>query len=281
MSKDLGEALRSWIPAVIQQVKPYFTPNDIEKGARWSTDIAGELNNSKIGIICLTKDNIEKPWVMFEAGALSKQLDSSYVCPILFNLDSSELKGPLVQFQATPFNKTEVKKLITTINNLLDDSKLDGSVLNQVFDMWWPKLEEQIRAIIEKHEKNGETTKSRRDEREILEEILALTRMSAKRTNVGRKSRNAEDNEVDTDAYSYLVRKYFELYTSSSRSTGNNELQSQIEELKEVIEYLGRRVPDSSNKLEETLDLLSKMDDRFEYKSPNKAVDTTAVSAPR
>ncbi|WP_165788483.1 hypothetical protein [Stutzerimonas stutzeri] len=31
MSREIGEALRTWIPGVIQQVKPYFTPNDIEK----------------------------------------------------------------------------------------------------------------------------------------------------------------------------------------------------------------------------------------------------------
>ena len=30
-SKKLGEALRDWLPGVLQLVTPYFTPSDIEK----------------------------------------------------------------------------------------------------------------------------------------------------------------------------------------------------------------------------------------------------------
>ncbi len=33
-SKKLGETLRDWLPAVLQVVKPYFTPSDTEKGTR-------------------------------------------------------------------------------------------------------------------------------------------------------------------------------------------------------------------------------------------------------
>ena len=32
LSKKIAEELRFWLPAVLQFVKPYFTPNDIEKG---------------------------------------------------------------------------------------------------------------------------------------------------------------------------------------------------------------------------------------------------------
>lgn len=260
MSKELGEALRNWIPAVIQQVKPYFTPNDIEKGTRWSTDIASELNESKIGIICLTKDNLEKPWVMFEAGALSKQLDSSHVCPILFDLDSSDLKGPLVQFQATPFNKSEIKKLISIINKLLGENKLDESVLNSVFDMWWPKLEEQIKGIISKHKTDGRSTAALRDEREILEEILALTRMSAKRSSPRTKSK---ENEIEPEAFIFLARKYFEICSMSQRYSIPDDLANEITSLKGVIEYISRRGARDSEEYDEIMSLLEMLDESY------------------
>ncbi len=264
MSKELAEALRTWIPAVIQQVKPYFTPNDIEKGTRWSTDIAGELNDSKIGIICLTKDNLEKPWVMFEAGALSKQLDSSYVCPILFDIDSSDIKGPLVQFQATPFNKIEVKKLMTTINNLLGENKLESTILTEVFDMWWPKLEEEIKAIIEKYKEDGSPAESIRSEREIIEEILALTRMSVKRTRSNKENQSLNNNTIDNDAFSYLGKQYYDLYTSTEMKEANPNLKSKIEGIKSVIEYICRHGLKNSIHYDETLDLLDKLDENFE-----------------
>ena len=31
-SEKIGEALIDWLPKVIQRVKPYFTPEDLEKG---------------------------------------------------------------------------------------------------------------------------------------------------------------------------------------------------------------------------------------------------------
>ena len=83
-SKRLGEALRDWLPGVLQLVTPYFTPSDIEKGTLWSTDIAKELSESQVGILCVTRDNIHSDWLLFEAGALSKSLEKSHVCPVLF-----------------------------------------------------------------------------------------------------------------------------------------------------------------------------------------------------
>ena len=82
LSKRLAEEVRNWLPSVLQFVKPYFTPDDIEKGSRWESNIANELETSNVGIICLTKDNINRPWILFEAGALSKNFGKSKVCTI-------------------------------------------------------------------------------------------------------------------------------------------------------------------------------------------------------
>lgn len=179
LSKKLAEEVRLWLPAVLQFVKPYFTPNDIEKGTRWSTEISNELESSNAGIICLTKDNISKPWILFEAGALSKNFGKANVCTILFNLDNADLTGPLTSFQATRFDKTDFKKLLITINNTGSESKLESAVLNDVFEMWWPKLEMKINEILKSHV--VDTNNNLRSERDILEEVLELTRINSKR----------------------------------------------------------------------------------------------------
>jgi len=116
-SKQLAEAIHWWLPNVLQFVKPYFGPADIEKGARWANDISKELEQSKIGIIAMTEENLASPWIMFEAGAISKVVGEARVCPIVFGIDKTDLVGPLAMFQAIEFNRTEVRQLLTTINN--------------------------------------------------------------------------------------------------------------------------------------------------------------------
>jgi hypothetical protein len=179
LSRKLAEALRNWLPATLQYVKPYFSPDDIEKGAKWNSEIAKELETSNVGIICLTQDNTEKPWILFESGALSKSIDKARVCTLLFNLDAADVKGPLTSFQATKFVSEDFKRLVSTINNTAGDAKLEAPVLDSVFDMWWPQLEEQVAEILKTHDKG--TKRERRSERDILEEILELSRMNAER----------------------------------------------------------------------------------------------------
>ena len=178
LSMKLAEAVRDWIPKVLQSVKPYFTPDDIEKGSRWTKEISGELAASQLGIICLTQENQHSPWILFEAGALSKNLEESKVCPILFNFETTELKGPLASFQATRFTKEDIKRLLESINNSCNESKLEQRTLYETFEMWWPKLEGTIKEILSQAKSIAKPQK--RSDRNILEEILDLTRSNAK-----------------------------------------------------------------------------------------------------
>jgi hypothetical protein len=76
-----------------------------------------------------------KAWILFEAGALSKSLDKSRVCTLLFDLDAADVKGPLTSFQATKFVREDFKRLVATINNSSADSRLEPQVFENVFDM--------------------------------------------------------------------------------------------------------------------------------------------------
>jgi hypothetical protein len=71
-SNALAKALREWLKSVIVTIDPWMSEEDIEKGQRWSTEIAKRLSNCKFGIICVTRENVGKPWLNFEAGAISK-----------------------------------------------------------------------------------------------------------------------------------------------------------------------------------------------------------------
>ena len=114
-SHRVALVFREWLPSVIQSLEPYVSSEDIDKGARWSSDIAKELENSTFGILCVTKENLNAPWLSFEAGALSKTMDKSFVTPFLFDIKRAEVNGPILQFQSTIFDKEDIKKLLQTL----------------------------------------------------------------------------------------------------------------------------------------------------------------------
>lgn len=51
MSHKVAKSLRDWLPSVIQSITPYVSSEDIDKGARWSSDIASELDESSFGLL--------------------------------------------------------------------------------------------------------------------------------------------------------------------------------------------------------------------------------------
>ncbi len=173
-SKELGEIIRNWIPSVIQATEPYFSPDDVNKGTRWDSEISKELEESRVGIICLTRDNLEAPWILFEAGALAKTLSKSRVIPILFGLRPADIKGPLSQFQNATFEKDDIYKVIESINKALGENALHSNTLKKVYEKWWPELNSQIDKAMK--QKDIEEESELRSDREILEEVLSITR---------------------------------------------------------------------------------------------------------
>jgi len=177
VSHKVALVFRDWLPSVIQTIEPYVSSEDIDKGARWGTDIAGELEKSYYGILCVTAANIDAPWMNFEAGALSKAIDSSRVSPFLFRLKRSDITtGPLLQFQSTLDTKDEVYKLLQSINKQQKEAMLDEGRLLHIFEVWWPECEKRLGAI-EPIVSTTHPTKAKDKtvkEQEILEEILRI-----------------------------------------------------------------------------------------------------------
>lgn len=118
------------------QLSCFVSDTDIESGEEWWKKIKKELKAAKLGIICITKDNIESPWIHFEAGALVG--NNVKTVPLLFNCDNSALKPtPLENRQSIRFNdKAKFYKLISEINNLfkiINDEKQFKKILDKAY----------------------------------------------------------------------------------------------------------------------------------------------------
>ncbi len=176
-SKQIASVFKDWLPSVIQSIEPFISSEDIEIGSRWSNEIAQELQETSFGIIFLTKDNLNAPWLNFEAGALSKALNRSYVAPFLYDIKPSDLTdSPIAQFQTTSRSKEDVYRLMETINNANEENKLPEERLKSAFDTWYPNLESSLEAIMknqtEHNESSKKQTKIKQADYDILEDIL-------------------------------------------------------------------------------------------------------------
>lgn len=172
MSHRVAVGLRDWLPSVLQAIEPYVSSEDIDKGARWNTDISKELEDSSFGILCITPENLEAPWLNFEAGALSKSLDRARVAPFLFQVERTAITGPLLQFQSTLLETDDVRKLVKSLNAALGDQALDEARIDEIFDVWWPRLKETLESIGEEPEARPKA----RTQGDLLAEVLELVR---------------------------------------------------------------------------------------------------------
>jgi hypothetical protein len=207
-SHKVALVFRDWLPSVIQEIVPYVSSEDIDKGARWSTDIAKELADSTFGILCVTRDNINAPWLTFEAGALSKTMDKSFVSPFLFDIKRSEVDGPILQFQSTIFEKDDLKKLVKTLNKACEKDGLASDRLEKAFEVWYPTLASELNKLIDiqPNPVEEESTELHSPHtQEILEEILELSRNNQKliRNSDGTLGGNLEE-------ISQMLRSLFE-----------------------------------------------------------------------
>lgn len=174
LSQAVALELRDWLPAVIQSIDPYVSSEDIEKGARWGSEVSKELETSDFGILCITPTNTGAPWLNFEAGALSKSIDRSRVVPFLFRLDRADLpQGPLVQFQSVLAEKDEVRKLVLSLNGACGESGLEEPRLEGFFEHWWPKLRDSLRAI---KVEDADAADPQRTDQDVLSEVLEIVR---------------------------------------------------------------------------------------------------------
>lgn len=172
-SKEIALKINEWLPTVLQNIKTFCSDSDIDKGARWAQEIASKLENASIGIIIVTPSNLNSKWLHFEAGALSKSMDTARVIPLLFDLKTTDLDDPLKQFQAIVYNRAGMRSLITNINKAANASGLSESQLDKLFNALWTDLESEIASILISDDAPEAPVKSDRD---LLEEILQNSR---------------------------------------------------------------------------------------------------------
>lgn len=170
-SQAMATALHEWFPLTLHYIKPWMSKSDIQAGDRWTIEIAKELETTNFGIICITKDNLNAPWLLFEAGALAKSMQHGRVIPLLLDLDVKDVSGPLAQFQAIKADAPGTKRLLTDLNKAAPEPIAEQTV-EKLFEALWSSVDEKL-AKIPKATKDSKGTRSQND---ILEELVSGVR---------------------------------------------------------------------------------------------------------
>jgi hypothetical protein len=193
-SNKLAVALRDWLPLVLHYAEPWLSEADIQAGDRWGQSVAQELSKSNFGIVCVTQENVNAPWLLFESGALAKSLETSKVVPLLLDLDFSSISGPLAQFQAKKLTRDGLYEVIQSVQASAEDPVPEVRA-KQLFNALWPELEKSFAEIPQ----NSPTQAQARPQNEVLEELVAGVRALDARTPPNRKERRYLRPEVLDD----------------------------------------------------------------------------------
>lgn len=173
-SQAAAEILRKYLPLLLHHgLKVFMSKHDVSSGVRWASEVASELAHSNFGIICLTPDNLEAPWIMFEAGALTKNA-TGRACGLLFRgLTIANITGPLEQFQNREFSEAGFRQLLDDISKVLN-SPVEPQYVDMLFEKFWPEISNAISGAMASQSPRQEAP--RRSPDDLLEEVVERVR---------------------------------------------------------------------------------------------------------
>ena len=215
LSKEVAIFLREELTNIIPDLAtPFVSDKDIQKGKLWRDELNKELIGTEVGIICLTKQNINSPWIHYEAGAISKsvnQLESS-VWTLLIGLSPNEVVGPLSDFQHTKFIKEDFFMLIESIyaKHKKTETAISKDKVKSLFERSWDPIQQKITLALEKNEKQEPTIDYAENRQHVFEELLLLTRSIASsliQQPTTKKNRDTLKQKIDDGYIDIVVNK--------------------------------------------------------------------------
>ena len=182
-AKEVAELLQSHLEDVNQRVAAFVSSQSIEAGSVWFDIIMSELQETGYGIACVTKSHLDKPWLLFESGAMAAKFGVKGVVPLLVDASNGDLiYSPLKHFNSVVLAKDQIHKIHQSINTRMGNAKMENlepQKLDKHFERSWPEFEAACKAINTSEEPIGPSDQqisAQRRNDDVLDEILGLVR---------------------------------------------------------------------------------------------------------
>jgi hypothetical protein len=162
----IAESLRDWLSKTVfnDDLVEARVSSGIEKGALWRVELQEQLENSDVGLLCLTPEALRSPWISYEAGMLARDLclgprpDGAQqvsaprrLFTFLLGVKSSELEGPLSAFQSTDGDDSDdTHRLVHALFATLPPERGTKDLAAQLVKSWpksWQSLNQRLAVI--------------------------------------------------------------------------------------------------------------------------------------
>lgn len=204
LSKAVAKELADLLRVASDRIVPFMSDLSIEGGTRGLSVIADELGSTSVGILVVTRDNWQSPWLNYEAGALSKEVEpiETRVIPLLVDLEGADMAStPVVQFQYRKLDKENIERLLKELAVIAgaDPERAVGRVMPQ-----WAAYEKSISEAVEEN-RTVRAEPSGPSNSDLLREILETVR-DIQRTQPPAKQAAILDEESRGKMYGLLAR---------------------------------------------------------------------------
>ena len=179
-SYAVATEFRAWLPKIIQDCRDIYISSQTTKGDAWFSTITAALESADIGVLILTPDNQDAPWLNFEGGALLTNFDKRRLIPVLVGFKKTDYVGPMKNLQLTEFDdKEDMRSLLQAINDMTT-KPLDKDFLDEEHDLKWQAFadsaQRKLEAVVETDSTTTASTGTVRTADDKIDELLELFR---------------------------------------------------------------------------------------------------------
>lgn len=162
---EIAEAFSKLLGSVTAGVLKSFRSSDnkgnqgIEYGVEWYPKILDALQDSSDVVCLLTKNSINRPWILFEAGMAKGKLDTSILGIAIGVPLTSISNGPFAQFQNCADDTDSLTKLVKQLVKKIPNSEPDEDVIKSQVEIFKKKINSILQPTTEEKKNDKKETK--------------------------------------------------------------------------------------------------------------------------
>lgn len=154
ISKEIAKGIKYVLEDIIfkgTDLSCFVSDIDIASGTDWWKKIKGELKTCKLGILCVTKENVRAPWIYFESGAMVAR--DIPTIPLLINCSFNSINdSPFSGKQCVDFyDKQKFIKMIFEINSLMSLLSVERTQMDSIsmngYDILKDRLTDELKQL--------------------------------------------------------------------------------------------------------------------------------------